>query len=169
MNKIKEIIKHSNWVEAEYSDIALEDAMRAWKFAKANMDKIDIDYILKIHYLLSRHIMPQIAGKFRDCDVWIGGKRKWFISEALLKDELRQVIALINVPNFKKGMEEEYTKHCHVLFEAVHPFCDGNGRVGRILFNIHRLKLGLKPLLIEGPAKGKPMTQSQFSYYLWFR
>jgi fido (protein-threonine AMPylation protein) len=168
--EIKEILKHSNWIEQEYLDIALEDAIRAWKFAKANKDKIDINYVLKIHYLLLRHIRPDIAGKLRDCDIWIGGHKKWFISEALLKDELNQVLTLINSSNFDKDKEEEYAKHCHVMFEAVHPFEDGNGRVGRILFNIHRLKMGLKPFMIEGPKKGSNrLTQAQFSYYLWFK
>lgn len=166
---IKEILKNSNWIESEYSEVALQDAIKAWKYAKANMNKIDVDYILKIHYLLGQNIMPYIAGKIRDCDVWIGGKRKWFISECLIKDELKQIVTLINVPKIEDGSEEKYAKHCHVLFEEIHPFADGNGRVGRILFNIHRLKLGLKPLLIKGPEWGSPMTQDQFAYYLWFK
>lgn len=167
--EIKEILKHSNWIEREYQDIALEDAVRAWKYAKSNMEKIDIDYILKIHYLLGRHISPDIAGEFRDCDVWIGGYKKHFISEALLRDELRQLLLLINVPNFTKGMEEAYAKHVHVMFENIHPHTDLNGRTGRILFNIHRIKLGLKPLLIKGPAQGKTETKEQMDYYQWFR
>lgn len=168
-NEIKEILKHSNWIEREYSDVALKDAIRAWKFAKTNINKVDVKYILKIHYLLCRNIAPHIAGKIRDCDVWIGGYKKHFISESLIKEELDRVVKIINHKKIKKGLEEGVAKYGHVEFEGIHPFCDGNGRVGRILFNIHRIKLGLKPLLIKGPTKGSDQTEDQINYYSWFR
>ena len=87
-DEIKEILKFSNWIEREYSKEALEDALRAWKYAKANIDNISLDYILKIHYLLMRRIRPDIAGKIRHCDVWIGGHPKIFVSEYLIKTDL---------------------------------------------------------------------------------
>ncbi len=37
----------------------------------------------------------------------------------------------------------------HNQFEMIHPFQDGNGRVGRILLNNILLKNGLPPLNIE--------------------
>ena len=57
------------------------------------------------------------------------------------------------------------TAHCkrtHIDFEQLHPFEDGNGRVGRILYNIHRVTLGLPIHIIhEG--------EEQMEYYKWFK
>jgi len=58
--------------------------------------------------------------------------------------------------------KEERSKQIHVAFEDIHPFVDGNGRVGRILYNIHRIKLGLPIHIIhEG--------EEQKEYYKWFK
>ena len=38
----------------------------------------------------------------------------------------------------------------HTLFESIHPFPDGNGRVGRILMNFIAISLGLPPIIIKG-------------------
>jgi Fic family protein len=38
----------------------------------------------------------------------------------------------------------------HALFESIHPFHDGNGRVGRILLNYLALSTGYPPIVIKG-------------------
>jgi len=160
--KTIKFLQESNYIEREYSDEALEDAKKAWKYAIKNKSFININYILEIHKLLMQKLRPDIAGKFRNCDVWIGGKRKSFISESLFIAELRDVLSTINVPNFIPKQEEEFTKHCHVMFEEIHPFEDGNGRVGRILWQIQRLNLKLPIKIIH---EGK----EQVEYYKWFK
>lgn len=166
--EIREILRHSNFIEREYSNIALEDALRAWKYAKANIDKIDVEYILTIHYLLMRRIRPDIAGKIRTCDVWIGGQLKTFISEHLIKSDLMMKVVYEMLANIIGDIEKK-AKDVHIAFEYIHPFEDGNGRVGRILYQIHRLKLGLQLKMITGPAQGAEMTQDQIEYYKLFK
>lgn len=157
-----EFLRHSNYIENELSGEALEDSVEAWIYAVSNMGRLNLNGILGIHKILMKRIRPDIAGKFRNCDVWIGGHRKMFIGEALFKEELEEIIRLMKFSNFEKGKEEEYAKHCHVLFERIHPFEDGNGRVGRILYNVHRIKLGLPIHIIhEG--------EEQIEYYKWFK
>ena len=41
----------------------------------------------------------------------------------------------------------------HTLFESIHPFPDGNGRVGRILLNYLAVSKGYPPLLIKGTSQ----------------
>ncbi len=54
----------------------------------------------------------------------------------------------------------EDIKIAHVEFERIHPFEDGNGRVGRIVMNWQRLKAGLHVLVIREVDK--------LEYYKWF-
>ena len=41
----------------------------------------------------------------------------------------------------------------HVNFELIHPFGDGNGRVGRLLMAVQCLTAGYLPLVIENEKK----------------
>lgn len=168
--EIKEFLRESNAIEREYSDVAMSDAVLAWKYAYNHKDEISVPYILGIHARLMKHLNPRIAGKFRDCDVWIGGQRHVFISQSLLKDELQNVITTMNNSfglDLTVEEKEKIVKDCHVMFEDAHIFSDGNGRVGRAIYNIHRLKLGLPIHIIHADWPDEDGEQSH--YYSWFR
>lgn len=157
---VTEFLLHSNWIERERSTEALEDAEKAWKYI-AGKKKITVNDVLEIHRLLTNRINPRIAGKIRDCDVWIGGEHKKFIGREILISQLEQVLPLEASFDCTDDPEQA-TKDCHVLFEHVHPFEDGNGRVGRIIYNWHRMQLGLPIHIIT-------IGTEQHYYYEWFR
>lgn len=50
----------------------------------------------------------------------------------------------------------------HAEFETIHPFSDGNGRIGRVIINQQLMELGAPPIII--PNKGK-----ERHYYPVFR
>ena len=158
---VMEFLRESNAIEGEYSLQALKDAEKAWKYA-ITVSTFTSKEILKVHNILSRKIMPKIAGKFRTCDVWIGGQHKRFIDSSLLKHQVDDALAEIVKSFTFKGDKSLIALDCHVMFEDVHPFVDGNGRTGRILYNWHRLQLGL-PLHIIHEGR------EQMEYYEWFR
>ena len=81
-----EFLEHSNWIEDERSEEALEDAHLAWEYLKKQ--DITLESVLTTHLLIMRRVNNEIAGKIRNCDVWIGGKKKIFIAEKLIRDDL---------------------------------------------------------------------------------
>lgn len=162
----QEFLKHSNWIEQEYSEEAFEDSIKAWQYAVANVKDLDVNYVLLIHHFLLNRVNKRIAGKFRNCNVFIGGQKKEFLSAQKIEYDVENWINDVRVSLTKKKNNKIYKQllavNEHVKFEDIHPFEDGNGRVGRILYNIQRLQLNLPIHVIhEG--------DEQYEYYKWFQ
>ena len=164
--EINEFLKESNAIERVYSNEALEDALEAWRYA-STLNDLKLKSVLKIHWLLLKNINPQIAGKIRDCDVWIGGNIKKFMSEEFLISQLEGWIINFNsyiktIKVIDKKLKHDFTRYNHIQFEKIHPFKDGNGRVGRILYNLLRIKTKLPIHIIH-------TGEEQLEYYKWFK
>jgi len=114
--------------------VANERAMTA---AIALADRLDRRAILAMHDALLRVSAPAIAGRLRIQQVWIGGSHfsphdaefvpphHTLVSEAL--DDLIAFLKRTDLPILA------HAAVAHAQFETVHPFVDGNGRVGRAL------------------------------------
>lgn len=154
--KVKEFLVESNLIEDESRDMALVDAWRCWDYGYDNKDNITLAVILEMHDLLMERIIPNDSGMVRRCAVSIGGKIKRFISMQLIEDDIERWLK--KYKNLTKGDPKE----AHIAFEDIHPFVDGNGRTGRILWQIHRLNIGM-------PLKVIHAGKEQIDYYKWFR
>lgn len=148
-----DFLQQSNWIEGEMSSQALDDAVAAWEYIKT-ADKLTLPVILKAHRLLMGRLNPRIAGKLRKVYVRVG----W----SLCPDPGSVRRLLMQWLSTERHLTDETIKKKHVSFEKIHPFEDGNGRVGRIIMNWQRLRAGLPVLVIhEG--------EEQYEYYKWFR
>lgn len=170
--EIVDFLYESNLIEREQSMEALEDAIQAWVYADKNKNElqghrgIGRSFILGIHHLLLQRLRPDINGRLRDCDVWIGSQYKPFISTSLLKEQIEQWVddTRIKPAHKKLSLEkrEELAKKWHIAFEDIHGFEDGNGRTGRILWQLQRHLLGLPTLVLNAFEKHE-------QYYPWFQ
>ena len=160
---VESFLVESNAIEGVYSKAALEDAQKAWKYLMAVEGDLTMPDILKTHELLAKRINPEIAGKIRECTVYIGGQIKPFISHKLILDDLETFCEEVNLTiKIDPDKKEECCKSSHVFFENIHPFNDFNGRTGRCLLNWQRWRMGLPILIVkEG--------EDQMEYYSWFR
>jgi Fic family protein len=102
-------------------------------------DQLDADAILAMHRALLDHVEPEIAGKWRDEQVWIGGSsvgphQADYVAPhhqhlPVLIEDLVAFVARDNLPPLVLAA----VAHAH--FESIHPFPDGNGRTGRALIH----------------------------------
>jgi Fic family protein len=106
--------------------------------------------VLEIHRVLMRATTtPQIAGKLREHQNWIGGNaynpgRADFVPPApgRVKDLMGDLVAFINREDLPPVVQAAIA---HAQFETIHPFADGNGRVGRALIHVVLRRRGLAP------------------------
>ncbi|MFA6534549.1 MAG: Fic family protein, partial [Patescibacteria group bacterium] len=96
---------------------------------KINTKNIDKDLILLLHKMLISNIDEGIAGRFRQQYEYV--RVGTYIAPA--PEHLEAMIDALLLEYSSRHTEyflEKISKF-HLEFEHIHPFCDGNGRIGR--------------------------------------
>jgi Fic family protein len=119
----------------------------AIKYAGSS-ERIGVEQIKAIHAALLRHTRDEkIAGKFRDKQGWIGGSEDSPAKAEYISPPESEVGRLME--DLCKFMERRdmpalvQAAIAHAQFETIHPFFDGNGRVGRALVHALLQRRGL--------------------------
>ncbi len=97
--------------------------------------------ILELHRLLMEATStPGFAGRLRDQQNWIGGNafnpgRADFVPPPpeLVQDLMNDLCIFMNRTDLSPVVQAAIA---HAQFETIHPFADGNGRVGRALIHV---------------------------------
>jgi len=107
-------------------------------------EKISKEILLKWHKNIFGETKPDIAGRFRDFSVRVGPYRApdWQDVEDLMKDFFKFV-------KETKLNPVELSARAHYKFEKIHPFGDGNGRIGRLIMNHVLWHSGYPMIIIE--------------------
>lgn len=142
-------LRESNAIEDVWDELSLTYARAAWDYL-IKKKKLTIRTILKTHAILMHDKLdPDETGAFRKSSVYIGGHeaKPWFVIPELMAQWLVTANGAQIVGETSPSTVEDFIVNCHLSFEAIHPFIDGNGRMGRILLNWQRVKCGL-PILV---------------------
>ena len=113
-------------------------------------EKITNKLILRWHKEIFKETKSDITGQYRDYLVRVGSYLAPDWQE--VKNMMNQLISFIK--NNKKMNPVELSARVHYKFEKIHPFGDGNGRIGRLLMN-HILWYSRYPMIIIEYKKRK--------------
>lgn len=111
--------------------------------------RIDEKFILKLHNTLMNGIRDD-AGSFRRQAVRIIGTYIPTANYLKIPELMKKLIKDIN--SSKKDIIAHISE-THSCFEKIHPFSDGNGRVGRLIIVAMLLKNNLPPAIIKQQKK----------------
>jgi Fic family protein len=101
--------------------------------SKANQSELDKDVMLLLHKMLISNIRDEIAGRFRNESEWVRVGSHIAADPAHIGGMLSEMLT-----TYFTSAQEHIIKRIarfHLTFENIHPFVDGNGRIGRVLNN----------------------------------
>lgn len=126
-----EVSEPAAWVSDNVA--AVTDAI-----AEADGAPLTVEALHRWHRTLmsgSSHLPEHLVGRFRDAQGWIGGTSP--LDAALVTpppEEIDDLVAdLVAFANRNDIDVITQAAAGHAQFEAIHPYADGNGRIGRVL------------------------------------
>jgi len=149
--QLEEVPRILKGIAKDSEEVETKGVAKAVEFVRKAKEDLSLELIKKLHKLCfqgSKHF----AGRFRDVEVVIRNSRGKIIHAGVQVSDL---------DNALKDLVDWYRKNknkfkplllaaiMHNQFEHIHPFQDGNGRVGRLLLNFILLKNRYPPINIS--------------------
>ncbi len=118
---------------------------------KSQEAEINKEIILFLHQMLIGGIDDSIAGRFRKTGEYV--RVGTHVAPAPEHVERMIEAALLEYTGDLGSFLVDKIAKFHLEFETVHPFCDGNGRIGRVLINYQLQRLGFPGIIIRDKEK----------------
>jgi Fic family protein len=128
---------------------------------KSQEKDIEKELILLLHKMLITNIDEKIAGRFRQSGEYVRVGTHIALSPEKIEESISNI--LIEYKNNYSSYFLEKIAEFHLAFEAIHPFNDGNGRIGRIIINYQLARLGFPFIIVRN--KGKEKYYKAFNDY----
>ena len=154
-SEVKDIVEKQKWPKYSSKEEVSETygVIEAVNYIRKIKDHLSLKLIKELHRIVFKNSKP-FAGQLRPKGIEVG-----------IVDKLGNIIhrgaPSHNVVNLLEDLIQWYKKNkrkypslvlavvVHNQFEEIHPFQDGNGRVGRLLLNNILIKQGLPPVNIQ--------------------
>lgn len=113
--------------------------------------ELSTELILFLHKMLMGNIKDAIAGRFRTKGEYV--RVGTHIAPAPEHVEKMMEAILLEFSSDHINYFADKIAKFHLDFETVHPFCDGNGRMGRVIINYQLAHLGFPNIIIRDKEK----------------
>lgn len=152
--EVEDILKRGKWPDKPKDEISeTYGVAKAIEYIRKTREHISLPLLLELHRIVFFNSKPY-AGKFRPrgIEVVIADAYGNIIHRGAPSTQIRKLLKRV-VEWYEKNKNRypplALAAVVHNQFENIHPFQDGNGRVGRLLLNNILLKQSMPPLNIE--------------------
>lgn len=114
---------------------------------RAKEQELTLEVILSLHKMLISNIRDDIAGRFRKDDEYVRVGNYIAPGPQEILGSLNKMLSEYNAESHESIIKR--IARLHLAFEHIHPFCDGNGRIGRVINNYLLIREGFVPINIK--------------------
>lgn len=146
-------------LEMEVSrDVNLREVFEAKNLARVfeyirsrSQEELSLEVILNLHEMLIGNINDKIAGRLRGKNEYVKVGNHIAPAPEHIERLIEEILAEYS-SNYDDYFVDKIAKF-HLDFEIIHPFNDGNGRIGRVLINYQLFRLGFPEIIIRDKEK----------------
>lgn len=114
---------------------------------KAKECELTLEVILSLHKMLISNIRDDIAGRFRIDQEYVRVGSHIAPAPKEVVGRLEKMLAEYHATSHLNIIKR--IAQLHLTFEYIHPFVDGNGRIGRVINNFCLIREGFVPVNIK--------------------
>ena len=114
---------------------------------KAKDQELNLELILTLHKMLLTNIRDEVAGRFRRDGEWVKVANHIAPDSKVVVEQLEKMLTKYRTASYENIIKR--IALLHLTFEHIHPFVDGNGRIGRVINNYLLIREGFVPVNIK--------------------
>lgn len=112
---------------------------------------LTVDMILLLHKMLLTNIRDEVAGRFRKEAEMVRVGNHIGLPPEFINKRIQEILIHHNSEMTISFIHR--IAQLHAEFESIHPFVDGNGRIGRVLNNYLLIREGFPPIIVRNKEK----------------